>query len=117
MREFYCSGYVDTLLGSCGADAEHACPSIGEGMRRIGRHNQDVARHRVDALVVGGEDGASLPSTVNCDNASHATSRYFNESNQPFSPDETPRSVQPGPRDRHLTRRYMRDHVYVWMRK
>jgi hypothetical protein len=33
----------------------------------------------------------------------HATSRYFNESNQPFSPDETPRSVQPGPRDRHLT--------------
>ena len=95
----------------------HACPSIGEGMRRIGRHNQDVARHRVDALVVGGEDGASLPSTVNCDNASHATSRYFNESNQPFSPDETPRSVQPGPRDRHLTQRDMRDHVYVWMRK
>jgi hypothetical protein len=39
----------------------------------------------VDALVVGGEDGASLPPIVNCDNASHATSRYFNESNQPFS--------------------------------
>jgi hypothetical protein len=38
---------------------------------------------------------ASLPPIVNCDNASHATSRYFNESNQPFSPDEAPRSVQP----------------------
>src|SRR5258708_25359520 len=63
-------------------------------MRRIGRHNQDVPPHRVDALVVGGEAGAPLPPIVNCDNASHATSRYFNESNQPFSPDEAPRSLE-----------------------
>jgi hypothetical protein len=95
MREFYCSGYVDTLLGSCGADAERACPSIGEGMRRIGRHNQDVARHASMRWSSAVKTAPSLPSTVNCDNASHATSRYFNESNQPFSPDETPRSVQP----------------------